>query len=99
MNTSNLMVFLFVTVSFPFLDVAKAQSINTFVTSDGEKLYYTSTGQGQKVLMLGPGPGYSVNVIKSWGDSLSKHFECILLEQRGTGLSSQVRLDSTTVNL
>ena len=99
MKTLQLILFVCFTVGFPSLNMIKAQNIKTFVTSDGETLYYTSTGKGQRVLMLPPGPGASVNVIKSWADSLSKHFECILLEQRGTGLSSNVKLDSTTINL
>jgi proline iminopeptidase len=86
-------------MGFPNLSMINAQNTKTFTTSDGETLYYTSTGKGQRVIMLPPGPGASVNVIKSWSDSLSKDFECILFEQRGTGLSSNVKLDSTTVNL
>ena len=99
MNTLQLLLLLCFTMDFPSLNMIKAQNTKTFVTSEGEKLYYTSTGKGQRVLMLGPGPGYSVNVIKSWADSPSKHFECILLEQRGTGLSSNVKVDSSTINL
>jgi proline iminopeptidase len=30
---------------------------------------------------------------------MSNNFECILFDQRGTGLSSNVKLDSTTINL
>ncbi|MEJ7912796.1 MAG: alpha/beta hydrolase [Chitinophagaceae bacterium] len=93
-----ILFFLSFNMGFPTLNLIKAQNIKTFVTSDGAVLNYTSTGKGQRVLMLGPGPGYS-NVIKSWADSLSEHFECILLEERGTGLSNNLKLDSTTINL
>lgn len=37
--------------------------------------------------------------MKIWADSLSRDFECILFHQRGTGLSSNVKLDSSTINL
>ena len=37
--------------------------------------------------------------MQEWADTLSNKFECILFDQRGTGLSANVRLDSTTINL
>ncbi|MBA7574452.1 hypothetical protein ES708_16258 [subsurface metagenome] len=45
------------------------------------------------------GPGYSVGAMKPWADSLSGDYECILYDQRGTGLSGNVKLDTSTVNL
>jgi len=75
------------------------QQVNSFQTSDGETLYYTTYGKGPKVVLLYGGPGYGVGPMRPWADSLSGQFECILFEQRGTGLSSNVKLDSTTINL
>lgn len=40
-----------------------------------------------------------VSMMKPWADSLSARYECILFDQRGTGLSSNVKLDSTTINI
>ncbi len=37
--------------------------------------------------------------MRPWADSLSNEFECILYDQRGTGLSSNVKIDSTRINL
>jgi proline iminopeptidase len=75
------------------------QQVKSFQTSDGETLYYTTYGKGPKVVLLYGGPGYGVGPMRPWADSLSNQFECILFEQRGTGLSSNVKLDSTTINL
>lgn len=87
-------------VWFFILDIGgNAQQINSFKTSDGETLYFSSTGKGQKVIILQGGPGYSVAGCQSWADSLSDKHECILFHQRGTGLSSDVKYDSTTINL
>jgi proline iminopeptidase len=75
------------------------QNVNSFKTSDGETLFYTSSGSGSKIIFLYGGPGYSVSAMKSWADSLYNEFECILFDQRGTGLSSNVQLDTSTINL
>ena len=75
------------------------QQVKSFKTTDGETLYYTSLGKGPKVVLLYGGPGFGVGPMRPWADSLSNQFECILFDQRGTGLSSNVKLDSTTINL
>ncbi len=86
-------------ISFLWVGEIMAQQANSFITSDGETLYYTKMGKGPRLFLLPPGPGHSVNLIQPWADSLSNQFECILLEQRGTGRSEKVKVDSTTINL
>lgn len=81
------------------LNLTKGQQINHFKTTDGETLYYTAKGEGPVVVFLYGGPGIGAAPMRPWADSLSKDFECIIYEQRGTGLSSNVRLDSTTINI
>jgi proline iminopeptidase len=75
------------------------QEICSFKTSDGESLFYTKTGNGPVIVFLSGGPGYGASFLQPWADTLSENFECILFEQRGIGLSGNVRLDSTTINL
>ncbi len=79
--------------------VAYAQQPQSFRTDDGETLYYTRSGSGPRVVMLYGGPGFGASGMKDWLDSLSNQFETILFEQRGTGLSKKVRLDSATINV
>jgi proline iminopeptidase len=62
-------------------------------------LYYTVKGEGQKILLLSGGPGTSANILDALFESLSKSYQCILLEQRGTGKSKTFPMDSTTINL
>ena len=81
------------------LTFTKGQQVNSFITSDRESIYFTRIGNGPKVLLLYGGPGYAVSAMRPWADSLSNEFECILYDQRGTGLSSNVKFDSTTINL
>lgn len=76
-----------------------AQEIKSFKTSDGETLYFRTVGKGIKVILLSGGPGFGADGLKVWADSLSGDFECILFHQRGTGLSSNVKVDSSTINL
>lgn len=75
------------------------QQVKSFKTSDGENLFYTIKGEGQKIIFLYGGPGIGAGPMRPWADSLSNEFECIIYNQRGTGLSSNVKLDSTTINL
>jgi proline iminopeptidase len=77
----------------------EAQEILSFKTSDGESLFYTKTGNGPVIVFLSGGPGFGASALQPWADTLSKNFECILFEQRGIGLSGNVKLDSTTINL
>ena len=81
------------------LTFTKGQQANSFITSDSESIYFTRIGNGPKVLLLYGGPGYAVSAMRPWADSLSNEFECILYDQRGTGLSSNVKIDSTRINL
>lgn len=76
-----------------------AQQTKYFKTTDGETLYYTTKGNGPKIILLYGGPGIGASPMRTWADSLSNKFECIVFEQRGTGLSANVKLDSTTINL
>lgn len=80
-------------------NVVESQEVLSFRASDGETLFYTKQGKGPTIIFLAGGPGISVNSLKSWADTLSSKFECILFDQRGTGLSNNVRLDTTTINL
>ena len=94
MKTCGLMImFLF------FITGVKCQKLVSFKTSDGENLFYTTVGEGPTIIFLCGGPGFGVNYMLPWADTLSKYFECIAFDQRGTGLSANVKLDSTTINL
>jgi proline iminopeptidase len=84
---------------FAFNGLMYGQIVKSFQTSDGESLYFTTIGNGPKVVLIPGGPGAGVSSLQMWADSLYKDFECILFDQRGTGLSSQAILDSNTINL
>lgn len=62
-------------------------------------LYFHTYGAGTPVIILSGGPGNSCLQQEEVAMTLSKKYRSILLEQRGTGLSVPVPLDSTTINL
>lgn len=84
---------------FATLVVVRAQEVNSFIASDGEKLHYTKYGDGPAVIFLFGGPGYAVSAMKPWAERLSNNYQCILFDQRGTGLSCNAKLDTSTINL
>lgn len=63
------------------------------------KLYYHIYGKGAPVIILSGGPGNACQQQATVAAALGKNYMAILLEQRGTGLSIPVPLDSTTINL
>ncbi len=62
-------------------------------------LYYHVYGKGLPVIILSGGPGISCLQEEPVAMELGKKYQCLLLEQRGTGLSQPRVLDSTTINI
>src|SRR5437870_1271391 len=70
------------------------------ITRDGVNLFYTIVGNsGDYVLVLSGGPGEEVKSMQGIADELGKTYQCIMLEQRGTGRSKLSRYDASTINL
>ncbi|HEY4967113.1 MAG TPA: alpha/beta hydrolase [Puia sp.] len=62
-------------------------------------LYFHEYGKGRPIILLAGGPGISCDQIEDVAVELGKNYRAILFEQRGTGRSIPVPLDSTTINL
>ena len=62
-------------------------------------LYYSLYGIGKPILLLSGGPGVSAFMVEPIANILSKNYQSILFEQRGTGKSVTNPFDSTTINL
>jgi len=73
-------------------------SSDSIVTKIGS-LYYKSFGKGEKIVLLSGGPGISSDQLLDIAVRLSDKFNCILFDQRGTGLSKAQPFDSTTINI
>lgn len=81
-----------------FLNLSHAQQYNK-VNSEGLDIYYRIYGEGKPLLILGGGPGDVSRRYVSLCELLSKNFQCILVDQRGTGKSSPAVYDSSTINI
>ena len=79
----------------------KAQEQGFAPSTDGTDIHYTVIGEGNPLLLINGGPGYSshhfVNIGKQISDSTRRRV--ILFDQRGTGKSELETIDSTTVNM
>ncbi|MBU1011791.1 MAG: alpha/beta hydrolase [Bacteroidetes bacterium] len=87
------LVLIFTTISFyTFSQYEK-------VESNGLDIYYRIIGTGEPILILGGGPGDNSNRYVSLCEILSIEFQCILVDQRGTGKSTPTVQDSTTISI
>jgi proline iminopeptidase len=73
--------------------------VGHFIKLPNATLHYNISGKGNPILLLSGGPGNSANSLLEIANRLSKDFQCILFDQRGTGQSVTHPLDSTTINL
>lgn len=69
------------------------------VINDNHPIHVTIWGTGKPLLLINGGPGYSSTHMRSVAETLSKDFQVILFDQRGTGKSATKVTDSTTINL
>lgn len=81
----------------PICAVAQAQYMHDSLKVDNGYIHYYTRGEGQPVVMLPGGPGYSSYYIRPIADSLSS-YKTILIDFQGTGHSQYKKVDSTWVN-
>lgn len=62
-------------------------------------IYYRIIGKGTPLLILGGGPGDNSDRYLSLCELLSSDFQCILVDQRGSGKSTPAVYDSTTISV
>jgi proline iminopeptidase len=76
-----------------------ARSEDGRVPRDGFDLCYRTVGVGEPLVLLSGGPGIDASFLDPVADELGHNFECILLEQRGTGRSRLKTYTPATVSL
>jgi proline iminopeptidase len=69
---------------------------NGFITSNGLKLYYEIEGEGQPLILLSGGPGFSHEYLQPLR-ALASDAQLIFLDQRGTGRSDKANPQDYTV--
>lgn len=95
-----LSILLFTTFSLLFTSFSNAQVADS-IKYDNSFLHYHEYGSKNlpAVIILTGGPGNSYVQLEGLAKKISPKFRSILLEQRGTGKSIPIPLDSTTINL
>jgi proline iminopeptidase len=74
-------------------------SAATFKADDGVTLHYDVIGQGEPVVLLSGGPGFSPGYLAPIAQTLGAKHSFVLLHQRGTGRSVLEKYDATTISL
>jgi len=69
------------------------------ISYDYGHIYYHIYGQGEEILILSGGPGNDAMQLEKVATTLSKNNLIILLEQRGIGRSTPLKLDKYTVSI
>jgi proline iminopeptidase len=68
-------------------------------SSDSTRIYYRTFGTGQPLLIINGGPGMNSNGFEQLAITLSKKYQTIIYDQRGTGRSKLPVLDSSTITM
>lgn len=86
-------------IFFLFVSSAQAQPSDQTIEHKGVKIHYAIVGDGKPILLLSGGPGFSLDYMAPVADQLSNSFQCILLDQRGTGKSIVPIYDTNYINI
>lgn len=84
---------------FLFVIGANDQPSDQIIEHNGAKIHYRIVGDGEPILLLSGGPGFSLDYMIQIADLLSNSFQCILLDQRGTGKSIVPTYDTNYINI
>ena len=77
---------------------AKFEHFN--IPTKGGTLHLQTIGQGRTVIINNGGPGWTCDHIKSFGESIAAlGYRVIIYDQRGTGRSTLIKSDSTTITI
>lgn len=87
-------LFIFI-VSFIFAITSYSQT----ESYDGSFIRFHLYGKGEPVFVLSGGPGNDCRQEEDVAIKIGEHYQAILLEQRGTGLSMPTELNKCTINL
>ena len=99
-NKNYISTLLFTAFSLLITSFCNAQIADSIKYENGF-LHYHEYGSKNlpPIIILTGGPGNSYNQLEGLAETISPKFRSILLEQRGTGKSIPIPLDSTTVNI
>jgi proline iminopeptidase len=73
-----------------------SSSVNGYVTSNGIRLYYEVEGEGEPLILLNGGPGFSHDYFQEMR-ALSRYARLVFFDQRGTGKSDKADPSTYTI--
>jgi proline iminopeptidase len=82
-----------------FLGKTFAQSEGYATNNDSSLTYYKIFGKGEPLLIINGGPGMNSNGFEDIAKTLAKSQQTIIYDQRGTGKSKLIDLNSKTVSM
>lgn len=81
------------------LALALPLSAATFRSHDGTTLHYDVVGEGEPVILLSGGPGFSPDYLRPIAEALGDEHQFVLFHQRGTGRSAIETYNAETLAL
>ena len=76
-----------------------AQTEGFSKNNDASETYYKTFGKGEPLLIINGGPGMNSNGFEEMAKTLAENQQTIIYDQRGTGKSKLVKIDSKTVSM
>jgi proline iminopeptidase len=73
--------------------------VHKYILLNGFLLHYQIVGSGSPVLILAGGPGLDAGYLTPLVNELSRRYECIVLDQRGTGRSKLPEISPQNLTL
>ena len=68
-------------------------------STDSALIYYRTYGKGQPLLIINGGPGMNSNGFEQLAIELSKNYQTIIYDQRGTGKSTLANPDTASITM
>jgi len=82
-----------------FAYCCNAQNSSFALSSDNTAIFYRVYGTGKPLLIINGGPGMNSDGFENLAIKLSKNYQAIIYDQRGTGKSVLKLIDTTTITM
>lgn len=92
-------IILFVCLTISCICCYSQTSSGFALSKDSTSIYYKTFGSGNSILIINGGPGMNSDGFENLAIKLSKHYQTIIYDQRGTGKSHLTILDTSTITM
>lgn len=96
---SGVWICLLLSLAVSFSGSVSGQTIHSFYNGE-VKLYYELIGEGPALYILSGGPGEAPeHPYRQIADSLKNFYTCVIMHQRGSGMSGDIPINENTINI